>query len=79
MDEKEEYELWNLELKIAELCEEENRQKVFENFKEMDGGNVNLNHQGVWKTKRKILPKVKILTEPHFPPLPSSVKSLNFL
>ena len=62
-------ELWNLEVKIAELCEEENRQKVVENFKEMDGGNGNLNHQGVWKTKRKIFPKVK-------PTLPVGKKNL---
>ena len=45
--EKEEKEISNLELMIAEACEEENRKKIIDNFKDMDGNNGNLNHQGV--------------------------------
>ena len=47
ISEKEEEEIRNLELMIAEACEEENRKKIIDNFKDMDGNNGNLNHQGV--------------------------------
>jgi hypothetical protein len=30
-----------------------------ENLKDLDGNNGNLNHQGVWKAKKKCFPKVK--------------------
>ena len=59
ISEKEEEEIRNLELMIAEACEEENRKKIVDNFKDMDGNNGNLNHQGVWKAKRKYVPKIK--------------------
>ena len=32
---------------------------MLENFNDLDGNNGNLNHQGVWKAKRKRFPKVK--------------------
>ena len=59
MTENEEEEIITLEEKIAEECEDLNRKKITDNFKELDGNNGNLNHQGVWKTKRKIFPKIK--------------------
>jgi len=59
MTENEEEEIITLEEKMAEECEDLNRKKITDNFKELDGNNVNLNHQGVWKTKRKIFPKIK--------------------
>ena len=58
LNEKEEEELFQLDGLIARECEEENRNKVVDNFKEMDGGDGNLNHQGVWKVKRKQFPKI---------------------
>ena len=48
-----------IEFSIAEMCEEENRKKIIDNFKEMDGQNGNLSHQGVWKNKKKLFPKIK--------------------
>ena len=59
MTENEEEEIITLEEKIAEECEDLNRKKITDNFKELDGNNGNLNHQGVWKTKRKFFPKIK--------------------
>ena len=59
LSEEEEDELVNLEALIAEACEDENRIKVMENFQEMEAESGDLNHQGVWKAKRKYFPKVK--------------------
>ena len=39
---------------ISEACEDENRKKVLDNFKEVNGNNGNLSHQGVWKLKKKM-------------------------
>ena len=54
---------------IAEKCEDANRKKVLDNFGEMNSADGNLNHQGVWKTKRKVFPKIK-------PTLPVGKKNL---
>ena len=51
LSEKEEEELFKLDGLIARECEEENRSKVVDNFKDMDGGEGNLNHQGVKKLR----------------------------
>ena len=59
LSDDEEDELVNLEVKIAEACENENRKKVMDNFQEMEADTGNLNHLGVWKAKRKYFPKVK--------------------
>ena len=48
-----------LEGLIAQMCEDKNRQKVMKNFGEMNGTDGGLNHQGVWKNKRKLFPKIK--------------------
>ena len=69
LSEKEEEELFKLDGLIARECEEENRSKVVDNFKDMNGGEGNLNHQGVWKVKRKQFPKIK-------PNLPTGKKNL---
>ena len=69
LDEKEEEEIVSPEKLIAEKCEETNRKIVMENFDEMNGDNGGLNHQGVWKNKRKLLPKIK-------PNLPVGKKNL---
>ena len=54
---------------IAEKCEDANHKKVLDNFGEMNSADGNLNHQGVWKTKRKVFPKIK-------PTLPVGKKNL---
>ena len=69
LNEKEEQEMFNLDGLIAGECQEENRRKVIENFKNLDGSEGNLNHQGVWKMKRKQFPKIK-------PTLPVRKKNL---
>ena len=56
-----------IEDKIAEFCQEANRNKVMENFNEVDGADGNIAHHGIWKIKRKIFPKIK-------PPLPEKFK-----
>ena len=58
LKEEEEEELINLEMMIAEACEESNRSKVIENFKDISGDGDNLSHQGVWRTKKKLFPKI---------------------
>ena len=57
LEEKEEEELNNLEEKIANKCEELNRNKVTENFKTVGGDDGNLSHQGIWKIKKSIFRK----------------------
>ena len=47
-----------IETEIAKMCEEQNWQKIRENFAEVDGPDGNLQHQGIWKNKRKLFPKV---------------------
>ena len=59
LEEKDEAEIVNLEYLIAEKCEEENRKKVIDNFKEMEGQHGNVSHQGIWKNKKKLFPKIK--------------------
>ena len=56
--EKDEEEITTLEEKIHKECEVANRAKIMENFNDLDGNNGNLNHQGVWKAKKKCFPKV---------------------
>ena len=58
-----------IEDKIAEFCQEANRNKVMENFNEVDGADGNIAHHGIWNVKRKIFPKIK-------PPLPVGKKNL---
>ena len=69
LEEEEEEEIIHLEKLIADKCEEKNRKIVMENFGEMDGADGILNHQGVWKNKRKLFPKIK-------PNLPVGKKNL---
>ena len=59
LSEDEEDEISGLEMEIAEACEDENRNKIVDNFKELNGNSGNVDHQGVWKTKRKCFPKIK--------------------
>ena len=68
INENEEKELFELEENIALKCEEMNKKKVIENFKELDNqGDVDF--QGIWKIKKKYFPKNK-------PTLPAGKKNL---
>ena len=58
-DENYDDEMMNLETLIAEECQEENRKKVIQNFKDINGSEGNLQHQGVWKAKKRYFPKLK--------------------
>ena len=69
INESEEEELINLEKLIAEACEDANRAKVVDNFKDIGGDGDNLSHQGVWKTKKRLFPKIN-------PTLPVGKKNL---
>ena len=69
LTENEEEEILSLEKLIADKCEEKNRRQVVDNFGEMDGDDGVVNHQGVWKNKRKLFPKIK-------PNLPVAKKNL---
>ena len=69
LSEKEESDLIKTESMIADACEDENRNKVMDNFKNVNGNNGNLSHQGVWKLKKKYFPKIK-------PSLPVGKKNL---
>ena len=68
LNEEEEEELKKLEGDIAEICEEVNKKKVVENFKELENKGE-LNHQGIWKVKKKFFPKIK-------PSLPAGKRNL---
>ena len=59
LEEADEEEISRLESLIADKCQEENRKKVMDNFGQMDGKDGILNHQGIWKNKKKLFPKVK--------------------
>ena len=59
MNEKEEMELKQLEEKIAGICEQANRKRVNDNFKDIGGKDGNLCHQGIWSIKKKYFPKIK--------------------
>ena len=68
LNEDEEKELHKLEENIAMKCEELNKKKVIDNFKELENqGDVN--HQGIWKIKKKYFPKIK-------PSLPAGKRNL---
>ena len=54
---------------IAEACGDANRLKVIEHFKDIGGDLDNLSHQGVWKTKERLFPKIN-------PSLPVGKKNL---
>ena len=69
LNDEEEEKLIKMENMISEACEDENRKKVLDNFKEINGSNGNLSHQGVWKLKKKHFPKIK-------PTLPAGKKNL---
>ena len=45
LDENEENELIKIESLISDACQDANRHKVLDNFKDIDGGNGNLSHQ----------------------------------
>ena len=60
LDENEEDELIKIESLITDACQDANRNKVIDNFKDIDGINGNLSHQGVWKIKNKYFPKIKL-------------------
>ena len=57
--EDDEEEISNLELAIAEKCQEINRNKVIKNFGDLGGNSGNLKHQGIWNIKKKFFPKIK--------------------
>ena len=69
LNESDEIELKKVEETIAEKCEESNRKRVSENFKDIGGNTGNLCHQGIWNIKKKYFPKVK-------PSLPAGKKNL---
>ena len=69
LKENEEEELSKLEERIAAQCEEVNRRKVTDNFKEINGKEGELRHQGIWKLKKKYFPKIK-------PSLPAGKKNM---
>ena len=69
LDDNDEEELVKLESLISNACQDENREKVVNNFKDINGNNGNLSHQGVWKLKKKHFPKIK-------PTLPVAKKNL---
>ena len=69
VSEKDEEAIEEIEAKIAEKCQEGNKRKVMDNLSEMDGSDGNLAHQGIWKIKQKIFPKIK-------PSLPVGKKNL---
>ena len=56
-------------MRISEQCEELNKRKVTENFKEIYGREGDLSHQGIWKIKKKYFPKIK-------PSLPAGKKNI---
>ena len=62
MNEKEEMELKQLEEKIAGICEQANRKRVNDNFKDIGGKDGNLCHQGIWSIKKKYFPKIALPT-----------------
>ena len=57
------------EQEIAEICQEDNKQKVLENFNEADGTDGFLAHHGLWKLKKRLFPKIT-------PSLPVGKKNL---
>ena len=59
LSEKELNDLAKIEEDIANLCEDSNKEKIIENFKQLGTADGNVNHQGIWKVKKKIFPKVK--------------------
>ena len=59
VNEADEEEINRIEEVIAEKCQDANRQKVIDNFSELGGNDGNLQHQGIWKIKRKEFPKIK--------------------
>ena len=70
LEENEEEEITKIEETIADLCQEGNMKKVMENFSDMNGADGNINQQGVWKTKKKLFPKIN-------PSLPVGKKNLD--
>ena len=60
MSEEEENDLIKIESMIADACEDKNRSKVMDNFKNVNGNNGNLSHQGVWKLKKNIFRKLNL-------------------
>ena len=54
---------------IADECENVNRKKVIDTFKDIGDNDGNLSHQGVWRAKKKHFPKLK-------PSLPVGKKNL---
>ena len=59
LNEADENEIDRLESEIAEKCQDANRQKVIDNFSDLGGNEGNLKHQGIWKMKKKVFPKIK--------------------
>ena len=55
LKEDDEQEILDIEIKIAEKCQDGNRKKVIENFGLMAGNDGNLHHQGIWKNKSNLL------------------------
>ena len=59
LTEEDEEEIKELELAVAEKCENINRKKVIDNFGDLGGREGDLKHQGIWNVKRKYFPKIK--------------------
>ena len=58
LNEEEEEKLKELEDIIAKKCEEMNKKKIVDNFKELESQG-DINNQGIWKIKNKYFPKIK--------------------
>ena len=58
LNEEEEEKLKELEEIIAKKCEEMNKKKIVDNFKELEHQG-DINNQGIWKIKNKYFPKIK--------------------
>ena len=58
-DEKEgiQKQLDEVDVTLANECEERNRQKVFDNFGDITGTKGNVSNNGIWKVNKKIFPK----------------------
>ena len=68
LNEEEEEKLKELEVTIAIKCEEMNKKKVVDNFKDLEHQG-DINNQGIWKIKNKYFPKIK-------PSLPTGKRNL---
>ena len=52
-------ELVKLDIQVSKLVAEDNRNRVYENFKSLSNQDGNLNNNNMWNIKRKVFPKNK--------------------